>query len=553
MQGSQRGLGRNKGMSRAKALAAAVIAGIALGAATPAVFAGNGELTLAELKKVLAGRPDAKWQAADTGAAGSVGTPVVTESGAVSGVNFGLRDWQGPRKKTQLERARVDEPTPALPRKWDWRNATVGGVTGDFMSPVRNQGKCGSCVSFATAAAFEGTLAVASGTPRLDANVSEQDIFINIGSCDFGSWPTSGMSHVTQEGVPDEACHPYTMGRLGKDGDADDACKDRSARLIKASDDDFASSPSAIKQALMTGPMQTTMSVYEDFMFYSGGIYKHVTGAMQGGHAITLVGYNDDERYWIAKNSWGTGWGEAGYFRISYDDVSGFADDAYGFTVNGNEVTMRLDTPRDFSAINGKVPLEVSVFDSAVETINWELASADQQWLQGRAHHRFKGEFKPTLEERNGARVFRGTIDTTPMDDGISSLALEAVAKGSSKGRKVYSRFVIVNHPVTNPSDGLVAITPDFDNAQPVKARVYFKFDAHGLAAAQKAPLTHAELVINGPKAARLRFEDPGTEAMFGWRTQMFGDGTYKIHVEGFVGDQQMFKSNELEVKVQNK
>jgi hypothetical protein len=40
---------------------------------------------------------------------------------------------------------------------------------------------------------------------------------------------------------------------------------------------------------------------------------------------------------------------------------------------------------------------------------------------------------------------------------------------------------------------------------------------------------------------------------MFGWRTQMYANGVYKVHVEGFVGDHQMFKSNELEVKVQNK
>lgn len=550
MQGSQRGQVRIKGMSRVKSVTAAIIAGIALGAATPAISGENNGLTLEQLKQVLATRPDAKWQAADTGTAGSVGTPVVTEAGTRAGINFGLRDWQGPRKKTQLERARVDEPVAGLPRSWDWRNATLGSVTGDFMSPVRNQGKCGSCVSFATAASFEGTLAVASGTPRLDANVSEQDIFINIGECDFGSWPSSGMSHVTQEGVPDEACHPYTMGRLGKDGNPDEACNDRAVRLIKATNDTFSSSPAAIKQALMNGPMQTTMSVYEDFMFYSGGIYKHVTGSMQGGHAITLVGYNDDERYWIAKNSWGTGWGEAGYFRISYDDVSGFADDAYGFVVQGNEVTMRLDKPHDFSAIKGKVPLEVSVFDESVESVNWELAAAAQESAQGRPR---RGKLKATRTTRNGARVFRGTIDTTPMDDGISSLALEAVAKGSAKGRKVYSRFVIVNHPVSTPADGMIAVTPDFDNSQPVKARVYFKFNAAALADAQKAPLTHAELVITGPKSARLRFDDPGLESMFGWRTQMFGDGSYKVHVEGFVGDQQMFKSNELEVKVQNK
>ena len=552
MQGSHRDLGQ--GMSRIKsvtvAAAAAMLTGILLGSAAPAVSANSSELTLPELQKALASRPDVKWRAADNGAAAQIGTPVMTESGLRTGINFGLRDYQGPRRKTQIERARIDEPTPGLPRKWDWRNATVGGVTGDFMSPVRNQGKCGSCVAFATAASYEGTLAVAAGTPRLDVNVSEQDLFANIGSCDFGSWPSSGMSQVTQEGVPDEACSPYKSGRLGKDGDSTDACKDRAARLLRATDDSSFSSPAAIKQALMTGPLQTTMTVYEDFMFYSSGVYKHVTGPQMGGHAITLVGYDDDAKYWIGKNSWGPSWGEAGYFRISYSDESGFGDDGYGFTVNGGEVTMRLDTPSYFSAVKGSVPLEVSVFDESVESIKWELASADQQWLQGRI---YRGTLKATRTKRSGARIFRGTIDTLPLADGVHGLALEAVAKGAVKGNKVYTRVVVVNHPADNSGNQLISLTPDFDNAAPIKARVYFKFSADELAAVQKAPLTHAELVIEGPTPARVRFDDPGAEAMFGWRTQMYSNGVYKVYVEGFVGDHQMFKSNELEVTVQNK
>ena len=551
MQGSHREWGQR--MSQVRTAVAAGLTGILLGTANPAVSAENNALTLPELQKALAAHPDAKWQAADTGASAQIGSPIVTESGVRTGINFGLRDYQGPRRKTQIERARVDEPTPNLPRKWDWRNATVAGVTGDFMSPVRNQGKCGSCVAFATAGSYEGTVAVAAGTPRLDVNVSEQDLFAAIGSCASGSWPSSGMSEVTDRGVPDEACSPYKSGRMGKDGEATDACQDRSARLLQATTDSSYYSPAEIKQALMTGPLQTTMSVYEDFMFYAGGVYKHVTGPQMGGHAITMVGFDDDARFWIAKNSWGATWGEAGYFRISYDDVSGFADDGYGFTVNANEVTMRLDTPAYFSAVQGKVPMEVSVFDEAVESVRWELASADQQWLQGRV---FRGNFKFTGIKRSGARIFRGTIDTIPLADGVAGLALEAVANGGGvKGRKVYTRLVIVNQPAVNPGDQAIAITPDFDNSKPIKSRVYFKFDAANLATAQKAPLTHAELVIAGADVppVRIRFDDPGTEAMFGWRTQMYTDGTYKVFVEGFVGDLQTFKSNELEVRVQNK
>ena len=80
----------------------------------------------------------------------------------------------------------------------------------------------------------------------------------------------------------------------------------------------------ALKNALSThGPLVTTFSVYEDFYDYSEGIYSYVSGGYLGGHAVLLVGYNDDEQYFIVKNSWGTWWGEDGYFRIAYSEVNG--------------------------------------------------------------------------------------------------------------------------------------------------------------------------------------------------------------------------------------
>ena len=62
--------------------------------------------------------------------------------------------------------------------------------------------------------------------------------------------------------------------------------------------------------------------VYEDFMHYKSGIYSYTTGKKLGGHAILLVGYNDAESYFIVKNSWGTGWGEDGFFRIAYSEMN---------------------------------------------------------------------------------------------------------------------------------------------------------------------------------------------------------------------------------------
>lgn len=66
--------------------------------------------------------------------------------------------------------------------------------------------------------------------------------------------------------------------------------------------------------------METGFTVYADFMNYKGGIYKHVSGAQQGGHAVKLIGWGTDgtTNYWICANSWGPKWGESGFFRIAF-------------------------------------------------------------------------------------------------------------------------------------------------------------------------------------------------------------------------------------------
>jgi len=74
-----------------------------------------------------------------------------------------------------------------------------------------------------------------------------------------------------------------------------------------------------VQEAILEfGPLITSFTVYEDFSSYSSGIYEHVYGDIRGGHAVTIVGYNNDPGYWICKNSWGATWGEHGYFRIKF-------------------------------------------------------------------------------------------------------------------------------------------------------------------------------------------------------------------------------------------
>ena len=73
----------------------------------------------------------------------------------------------------------------------------------------------------------------------------------------------------------------------------------------------------------MKGPLVTTMTVYEDFFDHKSGVYKHTTGKLAGGHAVSIVGYDDKDQAWIIRNSWGPDYGDNGYVKIAYDDDSG--------------------------------------------------------------------------------------------------------------------------------------------------------------------------------------------------------------------------------------
>jgi hypothetical protein len=72
----------------------------------------------------------------------------------------------------------------------------------------------------------------------------------------------------------------------------------------------------------MNGPLVAGFTVYSDFFGYHGGVYHwdRVSPAV-GGHAIVIVGYDSNEQYWIVKNSWGSYWGESGYFRIGFGEA----------------------------------------------------------------------------------------------------------------------------------------------------------------------------------------------------------------------------------------
>jgi C1A family cysteine protease len=214
----------------------------------------------------------------------------------------------------------IEHFTPmALPSHIDWRDNG-----GNYVTPIRDQKSCGSCWAFAATAALESATLIALGTPGVDLNLAEQILVScsGAGSCGGGS-PGSASSYIKNTGLPLESCYSYT----GTNGNCSNACSNWQASSYKITDYYYVttSSPTVetLKNALYNyGPLATTMQVYSDFDSYKSGIYSHVTGYLRGGHAILLVGYDDPGQYFICKNSWGTWWGDSGFFKIAYSQIN---------------------------------------------------------------------------------------------------------------------------------------------------------------------------------------------------------------------------------------
>lgn len=66
------------------------------------------------------------------------------------------------------------------------------------------------------------------------------------------------------------------------------------------------------------GPIEISVTVYEDFLTYKSGVYQHTTGKKLGGHAMRCLGYGQENGvdYWLVANSWNETWGDGGFIKI---------------------------------------------------------------------------------------------------------------------------------------------------------------------------------------------------------------------------------------------
>ncbi len=229
----------------------------------------------------------------------------------------------------------------SIPPSFDWR--TYNGA--NWMTPVRNQGMCGSCWAFAAVGVAEAVTNIGNRDPSLDPDMSEQylvtDCAADVGNC-AGGWGTSALKYIRDYGIPDEDCLPYRDGDYStgcsyissgncncstcnycsssecSDYRCADRCNDWNTRLYSLERVSTVWNPARdeIKTALLShGPL--AVSLYMGGSFDANGVY-HCTNPPYTNHGVVIVGYNDSGGYWIVRNSWGSTWNGDGYFKVAY-------------------------------------------------------------------------------------------------------------------------------------------------------------------------------------------------------------------------------------------
>ena len=200
----------------------------------------------------------------------------------------------------------VAEAGASWPRSFDWRTHNV-------VPPVRDQGQCGSCVSFASVGVLE-TLIRIQYSYQLDLSEGDLHFCSSHGANCNGWWPNDALDVLRDRGVCDEACCAYTPPNCSD-------CANRDQRAVTIAGQSHWSSRDTMKLHISSnGPLLACFDVYEDFYHYRCGVYAHYSGNYVGGHCVAVIGYDDDEEggCWICKNSWRDDWGAGGFFKIGY-------------------------------------------------------------------------------------------------------------------------------------------------------------------------------------------------------------------------------------------
>ena len=226
----------------------------------------------------------------------------------------------------------------ALPEQWDWRN--INGI--NYLSWSRNQHipqYCGSCWAHGTTSSIADRINIARNRTWPDMNLSPQ-VIVNCqagGSCQGGN-PMEVYVYANRHGVPEETCQAYVAKNPDhfscsdiqrcmncappagtKPGDKGNCWAQPKYNVWKVNQYGSVSGADKMKAEIYArGPISCGIHADAKLEAYTGGIFSEAVLVPQINHEIAVVGWGVENgvEYWVGRNSWGTYWGEAGFFRI---------------------------------------------------------------------------------------------------------------------------------------------------------------------------------------------------------------------------------------------
>ena len=196
----------------------------------------------------------------------------------------------------------------------------------DYFTKVKDQGQIGACTVFAISSIYEYILKRFSNEEK---DLSESFVYYNVRHLDGKELEDTGSSYqdvitsIGEQGICTEALHPYT--HLLSDVPSDEAYLDGERRRItKALNVNVAEKD--IKSAIQDGyPVAISLKIFDSFHATSGFIRRptesEIESADFGYHAMVVVGYSDDTKFFLVRNSWGESFGEKGYCYIPYSYI----------------------------------------------------------------------------------------------------------------------------------------------------------------------------------------------------------------------------------------
>lgn len=236
------------------------------------------------------------------GASGVIRDPAVT---ALSAKMFSVSNSL--QKKLELV-----AKTPGPDKDFNWLNKK-----GIVSSPKdQNPGgiDCNSCVAFAVVSAVEARMNIQTNqTVADDVNLSEGYLFFRGCGfcCDRGWFIPEALDKCIELGLPSEQSFSYNPSQSTR--------PDFIQPIVRLKSKSKVANDSEIRRIIATkGPVVAEMDLHSDFTTYTTGVYEPSDSSVITTHAVCLLGYDDSSPnpHWIGKNSWGTNWGDGGFFKI---------------------------------------------------------------------------------------------------------------------------------------------------------------------------------------------------------------------------------------------